>query len=118
MGIFDAIKSHPSFSSAVGGAVVGAGAIAIAGAVRRRTKKTSKKKKSTKRKTTRRKSTARRKNSSSAKARRSKALRGASPKKIFKTKNGQPYIKLKSGKARFISKRAASSMRKRKGGFS
>jgi len=118
MSVIDAIKQHPSFSSAVGGAVVGAGAVAIAGAVRRRSKKTSTKKKSTKKTTRRKSSSGKRKTTSAAKRRRSKALRSASPKKIYKTKNGQPYIKLKSGKARFIKKSAASNMRKRKGGFS
>jgi hypothetical protein len=118
MGIFDAIKNHPSFSSAVGGAVVGSGAVAIAGAVRRRSKKTTKKttKKKT-RKTTKSRKT-KRKTTTSFKRRRAKAFRGARPKKIYKTKNGQPYIKLKSGKARFISKRTAKLMKKRKGGFS
>jgi hypothetical protein len=32
------------------------------------------------------------------------------------TKNGQPYVLMASGKARFIKKRGASSSRKRKGG--
>ena len=39
-----------------------------------------------------------------------------STKRIRMTKNGQPYIILKSGKARFISKRSARLSRKRKGG--
>jgi len=32
------------------------------------------------------------------------------------TKNGQPYVILKSGKARFISKRSARLSRRKKGG--
>jgi hypothetical protein len=32
------------------------------------------------------------------------------------TKNGQPYVIMASGKARFISKKSARSSRKRKGG--
>jgi hypothetical protein len=32
------------------------------------------------------------------------------------TKTGQPYVILKSGKARFISKASARASRKRKGG--
>ena len=39
-----------------------------------------------------------------------------SHKRIRYTKNNQPYIILASGKARFISKRSASSSKKRKGG--
>jgi len=118
MSILDVVRNHPSFSSGVGGAVIGAGAVAIAGAVRSRSKKKTTTRKTTKRKTSTRKKSTTRKSPSAAKRRRSSALRSSSPKKIYKTKNGQPYIKLKSGKARFISKKAASTMRKRKGGFS
>lgn len=39
-----------------------------------------------------------------------------STKRIRMTKNGQPYVIMASGKARFISKRSARSSRKRKGG--
>ncbi len=39
-----------------------------------------------------------------------------SSKRIRMTKNGQPYIILKSGKARFIKKSSARTSRKRKGG--
>lgn len=39
-----------------------------------------------------------------------------SRKRIRYTKNGQPYVLLASGKARFISKRGAKMSRKRKGG--
>lgn len=42
--------------------------------------------------------------------------RDTSTKRIRMTKNGQPYVILKSGKARFISKRSARLSRKRKGG--
>ena len=87
MALFDAIRNHPSFSSAVGGAVVGAGAVALAGGVKRRLSKASKKKTpTTKRKTTSTRKT-KRKTPTSFKKRRTKALRGAKPKKIFKTIN-------------------------------
>lgn len=39
-----------------------------------------------------------------------------SHKRIRMTKNGQPYIIMASGKARFISKKGARMSRKRKGG--
>lgn len=39
-----------------------------------------------------------------------------SHRRIRQTKNGQPYIILASGKAKFISKRSAKLSRKRKGG--
>lgn len=38
--------------------------------------------------------------------------------KIKMTKKGQPYVILASGKARFIKKSRAKSMKKRKGGYS
>jgi len=117
MGIFDAVRNHPAFSSAIGGAAVGAGAVAIAGSVARRRKKT---KKTTRRKVGRPKSkkTTKKRSTSAFKKRRAKAFRGASSKKIKFTKNGQPYILLKSGKARFIKKSSARLRKKRKGGFS
>ena len=117
MGLQDAIRNHPAIGGLVGGVAVGAASVGIINVIRAKARKPAKRKTS---KTTRKKkrtSTTRRKTTSASKKRRAKALRGASPKKIYKTKNGQPYIKLKSGKARFISKKAASSMRKRKGGF-
>ena len=39
-----------------------------------------------------------------------------SHRRIRQTKNGQPYIILKNGKARFISKKSAGISRKRSGG--
>lgn len=39
-----------------------------------------------------------------------------SHRRIRYTKNNQPYILLRSGKSKFISKRSVSSSRKRKGG--
>jgi hypothetical protein len=42
--------------------------------------------------------------------------RDTSKRRIRYTKNGQPYIILRSGKARFISMRSAKSSHKRPGG--
>ena len=42
--------------------------------------------------------------------------RDTSRRRIRYTKNGQPYILVKGGKARFISKRSAKSSHRRKGG--
>lgn len=44
------------------------------------------------------------------------AGRDRSRRRIRYTKNGQPYILVKGGKARFISKRSAKSSHRRKGG--
>jgi len=42
--------------------------------------------------------------------------RDTSTRRIRYTKNGQPYIIMSSGKAKFISKRGAKASHKRKGG--
>ena len=118
MGIQDAISEHPALGGVVAGVTIGAGVAGIVNVIRkRRAKPKTTKKRST---TTRRKSSKRttRKSTTTAQKRRAKAFRGANPKKIYTTKKGQPYIKLRSGKARFISKKSASSRKKRKGGFS
>lgn len=49
-------------------------------------------------------------------ARTARKKKDRSTRRIRMTKNGQPYIILKSGKARFISKKSARSSRKRRGG--
>lgn len=113
-------------SLAIGGAVLGAtavGATAV-GVARSRRKKAS-----TRRKTTRRKSTSRRKLTARQRmVRRIKkrpgrqspytagARRDRSTRRIRHTKNGQPYVILKSGKARFIKKSSAKASRRRRGG--
>jgi len=115
-GIVDAAKGalgSPVFAGA-SGVVVGAGlggAIATAVARRKKSRKktTSKKgKKRVSRKSSRRKRT--------TYARTAGKRRDTSRRRIRQTKNGQPYIILASGKARFISKRSAKASRSRKGG--
>jgi phage tail tape-measure protein len=118
MGIQDALRNHPAVGGLVGGIAIGAGVTGIVNVVRKRRatpKTTTKRKSTTRRKTTKRTT---KKSGSAFKKRRARAFAGASPKKIFFTKNGQPYIKLRSGKARFIKKSSARSRKKRKGGFS
>lgn len=102
-------------ATAVGGAIVG-GAItgAVVGAVRSRKKKTSRTRraKRSKRKVSRKS----RKTRSTKYARTAGKRKDTSTRRIRMTKNGQPYVILKSGKARFISKASARASRKRKGG--
>lgn len=81
------------------------------------------KKKTKKKKTTKRKLTAlqkRRKKIIARKGRQTpytaRGRKDRSTRRIRYTKNSQPYVILKSGKARFISKKAARAARKRKGG--
>ena len=64
-----------------------------------------------------RKVTQPRKKKSKAKVKGKKWYGKTQSKKIFKTKKGQPYVILSSGKARFIKKSRAKDMRKRKGGY-
>lgn len=112
MGIQDAIRNHPSFGGLLTGAVLGAGGISVINIVRRRIKRRSLKRisKSRRKKSVRKKPTKRKKST------RKTSRKGS--KKIRLTKNGQPFIILPDGRARFISKKSARIRRKRKGGFS
>jgi len=105
-------------ATAVGGAVVGSaltGAV-IGGvaAVKKRRRKTAKKKSTKRRKTVKRKTTKRK--CSYKYARTAGKGKDRSTRRIRMTKNGQPYVILKSGKARFIKKTSACASRRRKGG--
>lgn len=103
---------------AVGGA--GAAGIVVGGVIGAQLAKSSykSKKKKSKRKATRKRSYKSRKvkKRSYRYARTAGKSKDRSSKRIRMTKNGQPYIILKSGKARFIKKSSARSSRKRKGG--
>lgn len=108
-------------ATGIGGLVVGASltgaGVAVARAVKKRRSKTPAKR-STKRRTTKRKTTKRRttKKRTYKYARTAGKRKDTSTRRIRMTKNGQPYVILKSGKARFISKASARNSRKRKGG--
>lgn len=93
------------------GAAAGVGVASIVGASKRRKSKRRKNRNSRKR------------NYRNKKVRRNKKRYYPEPKgrkysrrKIRYTKNGQPYVIMASGKARFISKRGAKSSKSRKGG--
>ncbi len=99
--------SNP-ITSAIGGAVVGGTIVGTTVALasktpKKRAKTTTKKSKS-------------RKQKNYKYARTAGKGRDTSRKKIRMTKNGQPYVILASGKARFISKSSARRSRKTKGG--
>jgi hypothetical protein len=99
------ISEHPlaTIGAIAGSAIVGAG---IVGLKISKSKKKSKKKNKKKVK----------RNSKKRKHKSHRKSKKRSSKRIRYTKNHQPYIILASGKARFISKRSASSSKKRKGG--
>ena len=103
---------------ALGGA--GAAGIVIGGVIGSQIAKRSStpKKKKSKRKTTRKSTYKSRKvkKRSYRYARTAGKGKDRSTKRIRMTKNGQPYIILKSGKARFIKKSSARASRKKKGG--
>lgn len=117
-GLRNFATTHKAQAVAIGSSVAVGGGLAIAGlkAVSTRRKKTTKKK-TTKKKTAKKKTTKRKTKKVKPKyARTAGKRKDTSTKRIRMTKNGQPYIILKSGKARFISKRSARLSRKRKGG--
>jgi hypothetical protein len=108
-GILGVIKENPIAVGVgtVGAAVgVGLGTAAIVKAVKRRKTKRAKARNSRKRN-----------NRNKRSKKRTKHTKRTSHKRIRYTKKGQPYIILKSGKARFIKKRSAKSSKKRKGGY-
>lgn len=113
----DFIRGNPITAGIIGiGVPVGVVAIAKIGRAigarrKKRRKAPTKRRRSTRRKTTttRRRSTTKRRKFGLRKAVRSK--------KILKTKNGQPYIILANGRARFIKKSSYRSAKKRRGGF-
>lgn len=116
-GALETIRQNPI---ATVGAVAGSTALVGGGLVV--AKAVSKRKKSTKRKTTKKRKSSTRKKTKKSKRRVRKTPHTAgkgkdrSTRRIRQTKNGQPYIILKSGKARFIKKSSARASRKRKGG--
>lgn len=107
----DFIRGNPLVAIAA----IGAGAtglIAGAKAIRKRRKKKSKTRKK-KAPTRRRKASKKRKTKRTT----NRTKRSRSSKRIRKTKNGQPYIILPNGRAKFISKKSARIRKKRKGGY-
>jgi len=98
----DLIKSNlGTIGAGVGGAALGA---VIGAAIARSYYKRKTKRKATKAVRARRK------------GRKKKPHNYTSHRRIHRTKTGQPYIILASGKARFIKKKSARTSRKRKGG--
>jgi hypothetical protein len=101
-------------ATAVGGAIIGGSLVGATVAAISSRKKSTRKSSAKKRKTTRRKSTRSRRTYKYART--AGKRKDTSTRRIRMTKNGQPYVILKSGKARFISKASARASRKRKGG--
>lgn len=101
--------SNP-ITSAIGGAVIGS---AVTGTIIAATRKSTKRRK----KTSKSRKTSRKKKKRSYKyARTAGKRKDTSRKRIRMTKNGQPYVIMANGRARFIKKSSARQSRKRKGG--
>jgi len=106
------LKENPLVASGLaftGGAVTGALTTAVASRVSRSPTRSAQGR--------RRRSRSHRHTHRHAKRKKHAHRHSHSSRKIRTTKNGQPYIILASGKARFIKKSSASSSRKRKGGY-
>ena len=109
------VRSNPLTTGVVLGIPAGLGAAQAIGVARKRraVKSTTGKSRSK----TKTKRTKKRKSSTKRKGKKKRSTPRSPNKKIKFTKNGQPYITLKSGKARFIKKSTAKLAKKRKGGF-
>ncbi len=112
-GVTGFLRGNPVLTTGV----VGAGSALVGATVgsaitRRRTKKRRRRKTTRKRKVKRRKRSKRKYKY----ARTAGKRKDRSTRRIRMTKNGQPYIILRSGKARFIKKSSARRSRKLKGG--
>lgn len=102
-------------TSVTAGAVLGAGAVALASGKKARKRKSSNKSKRKRRNSykTKRRTQKRRTRKTPRTAGKGK---DRSHKRIRYTKNGQPYIILRSGKARFLKKSSAKKSHRKKGG--
>lgn len=116
MGIQDAIRNHPAIGGLATGVVIGASSVGIINLIRGKGKTTTRKA-STKKRTSSPKRKTTRKSTRKSKSSGKKTSNRSSTKKIYTTKNGQPYIKNAKGQAKFISKKSAKLRRKRKGGY-
>lgn len=112
----DFIRANPVTAgvSLAGGLAAGATIVQVV----RKKKAATKKKKAAKKKTTKRKSKKKvvRRKTKQKKPHTAGKGKDTSTRRIRYTKNNQPYVILKSGKARFIKKSSAKRSKKRKGG--
>lgn len=114
--VADFIRGNPLVSTAIVG-IGTTGLVAGATTLIRRKKAKKKTAKKRKRKTSKRTKKACKRKSKKKPKRKFGLRKAVRSKKIKTTKNGQPYIILANGRARFIKKKSARIARKRKGGF-
>lgn len=116
-GLSEFVKDNPVTSAAlgVGGVAVATGAVVAATTIAKRRKK-KRVKKSKYRRTRRTRRLRNRKHRRRKTPYTAGKGKDTSHRRIRYTKRGQPYVILRSGKARFISSKSARISRKRKGG--
>lgn len=116
--VIELIKEHPIATTVaagtVGAAVIGGTAFAVARSRSSKSKKSSKKK--TKKTTKKRKRKTKKKRRGRYTPHTAGKGKDRSTRRIRYTKKGQPYVIMKSGKARFIKKSSAKRSHKIKGG--
>lgn len=114
------IRKNPitSTSTLAGGALLGGTIVQIARKKRKSNSKTKNKSKakSSRKTKSKRKSYSKKRNSKQRKPHTAGKRKDTSTRRIRFTKNNQPYVILKSGKARFIKKSSVARARKIKGG--
>ncbi len=116
--VFNSVKTAVGnpLTAAIGGAVIGGSLIgatvsAVSAIKNKRRKSTKKKSRKYKKSYSRKK-----KRKSYKYARTAGKGKDTSRKRIRMTKNGQPYVIMSNGRARFIKKSSARTSRRRKGG--
>jgi len=114
--VTDFVRNNP----VVSGAVVTLGGAAIVTGIVTKVRKKPKRKKAKRKTTTRRRKTKKTKKRGCSLRRRTPRTAGKgkdrSTKRIRYTSKGQPYVLMRSGKAKFIKKCSAKRSHKRKGG--
>lgn len=119
-GIISTAKEKPITTAAIGAGGIGAVAVGTALVVKAKKKSKTKKKTTKKKRKTYKRKKVKKKNGRRKKGRRTPRTAGKgkdrSTRRIRYTKKGQPYVILRSGKARFIKKKSAKRSHKLKGG--
>lgn len=108
-------RSNPLTAGLTLGIPAGLGVASVIGGIKKRRAKKSKTRKVKRKSSSKRRK--KRKTTCPSRRKKRRNIPRTSNKKIKFTKNGQPYVILKSGKARFIKRSSAKLAKKRKGGF-
>jgi len=116
LGVLGAYKSEIIVGAAAATVGAGVGIAATALASSKKSRKRKSKAKIKRRRSNKRRVGRKRSRSYSGYARTAGKGKDTSHRRIRMTKNGQPYVILASGKARFIKKSSAKNSRRRKGG--